>query len=72
MKTIQRKTDKKAIDLHWKIKTFSYNEQGQFFIIYNGYHRPEDNADLVVEEKLVCLNDNEARRLFKFVKEINK
>jgi len=69
MKTIQRKTDKKVIDLHWKIKTFSYNEQGQFFIIYNGFKELEDN---VIEEKLVCLNDNEARRLFKFVKEINK
>ena len=61
MKTIKRAKPASDDEHNYKIKTFSYNEQGMFFIIY---------TDLECKkEKLIGLNDNEARRLFNFIRD---
>jgi hypothetical protein len=45
---------------HYKIRTFSYNDVGEFFIVH---------ADEEGKERIFCLNENETRRMIKFIQE---
>jgi len=59
MKQINRNKPKGEVE-RFKIRTFSYNDLGEFFIIH---------ADEKGKERLFCLNDNEARRMIRFIQE---
>jgi hypothetical protein len=59
MKQVIRKKPTGEVE-HWKIRTFSYNDLGEVSIVY---------SDESGKERLLCLHENEARRLIRFIKE---